>query len=321
MGVDKQQVAKHLAAKVSANSADQDSALITEFGVYLEARQGFSEHTVRAYLSDLRQVRDFARSEQVDSMLEADLPLLRAWLADLADQGKARSTLARKGTSARTFYAWAKKSQKLDVDPAERLVTPQPHNKLPRVLSEQAVKQMLDFAARQAQAHDPQEVRIWAVTELIYATGMRVGEVVGLNIGDVNMADHTVLVTGKGNKQRMVPFGQPARKALDAWLGSARTVLAGPDSRDALFLGNGTKRWDQRDLRERLHKLAALAGVPDISPHDLRHSAATHLLTGGADLRSVQELLGHNSLATTQRYTHVTPERLRSAFAGAHPRA
>lgn len=319
MGVNERQIAKSVAE--SHGTQDLDDALITEFGVFLEARQGFSAHTVRAYLSDLRQVRDFARAEHLESMLEVDLSLLRAWLADLADQGKARSTLARKGTTVRTFYAWAKKHHKIALDPAERLVTPQPHNKLPRVLSEQAVKQMLDFAAGQGAAGGPHEVRIWAATELIYATGMRVGEVVGLDLADVNLSDHTVLVTGKGNKQRVVPFGQPARKALDAWLRSARAALSGPDSGQALFLGNGTKRWDQRDLRERLHKLAALAGVPDISPHDLRHSAATHLLTGGADLRSVQELLGHNSLSTTQRYTHVTPERLRSAFTIAHPRA
>lgn len=299
----------------------RDYAVITEFGVYLEARRGLSDQTIRAYLSDLRQLHAFALVEHLDSMLEGDLPFLRAWLADLADQGKARSTLARKGAAVRTFYAWAHKNALVAQDPAERLVTPQPHNKLPRVLSESAVKQMLDYAGQQAAQGNPQEVRIWAATELIYATGMRVGEVVGLNTGDVNLTDHTVLVTGKGNKQRVVPFGQPARKALDAWLGTYRTRLVGPASGAALFLGNGSKRWDQRDLRERLHKLAALAGVPDISPHDLRHSAATHLLTGGADLRSVQEILGHDSLSTTQRYTHVTPERLRSAFTVAHPRA
>lgn len=321
MGVNEQQVAKNSAANTGAQGTDVDDILIAEFGGFLDARQGFSPHTVRAYLSDLRQLRDFARAEQLGSMLEADLALLRAWLADLADQGKARSTLARKGTAARTFYAWAKKNRHITLDPAERLVTPQPHNKLPRVLSESAVKQMLDFAALQAVAADPQEVRIWAATELIYATGMRVGEIVGLDVGDINLSDHTVMVLGKGNKHRVVPFGQPARKALDQWLASARAHFVGADSANALFLGNGSRRWDQRDLRERLHKLAALAGVPDISPHDLRHCAATHLLTGGADLRSVQEILGHTTLATTQRYTHVTPDRLRSAFTIAHPRA
>lgn len=303
------------------NAQGADDLLITDFGQHLDARRGLSEQTVRAYLSDMRQVKAFAQTEHLDSLLEADLAFLRAWLADLADQGKARSTLARKGASVRTFYAWARRANKIASDPAERLVTPQPHNKLPRVLSESAVAQMLDFAAKQAADGGPHEIRIWAATELIYATGMRVGEVVSLDLNQLNLSDHTVRVVGKGDKERMVPFGQPARVALDAWLNVGRPRLVTEVSQQALFLGNASKRWDQRDLRERLHKLAALAGVPDISPHDLRHSLATHLLTGGADLRSVQEILGHTSLATTQRYTHVTPERLRSAFAIAHPRA
>lgn len=300
---------------------DLDDQIIAEFGVYLQARRGLSEQTIRAYLSDLRQVRDFARQEHLDTMMEADLGVLREWLADLADQGKARSTLARKGAAVRTFYQWARKTAKIEIDPAQRLVTPAPHNKLPRVLSQEVVAQLLDYARDQASQGDPQAIRIWAATELIYATGMRVGEVVGLNLDQINLDNHTVRVIGKGNKERMVPFGQPARAALNAWLTNGRPHFLGQASGTALFLGNASQRWNQRDLRERLHKLTALAGVPDISPHELRHSLATHLLSGGADLRSVQEILGHDSLATTQRYTHVSPERLRSAFSIAHPRA
>ncbi len=298
-----------------------DEAVLAEFRDYVLVRRGLSDQTWRAYESDLSQLGQFAQVEHLDSILEADLGFLRAWLADLADQGKARSTLARKGGAVRTFYAWARRMGKVAVDPAERLVTPQPHNKLPRVLSVDMVNQLLDYARMAAGSGDPLDVRIWVAAELIYATGMRVGELVGLDLGQVNLADRTVRVVGKGNKERMVPFGGPAVVAITAWVEQGRPALVGAESGAALFLGTTGKRWDQRDTRERLHKLAALAQVPDISPHELRHSAATHLLTGGADLRSVQEILGHTSLATTQRYTHVTPERLRSAFSIAHPRA
>ena len=298
-----------------------DEAVLAEFRDYVLVRRGLSDQTWRAYESDLYQLGQFAQMEHLDSILEADLSFLRSWLADLADQGKARSTLARKGGAVRTFYAWARRTGKVPIDPAERLITPQPHNKLPRVLSVDMVNQLLDYARTAANEGDHLDVRIWAAAELIYATGMRVGELVSLDLGQINLGDRTVRVVGKGDKERMVPFGGPAVVALTAWAERGRPALTNADSGAALFLGATGRRWDQRDTRERLHKLAALAQVPDISPHELRHSAATHLLTGGADLRSVQEILGHTSLATTQRYTHVTPERLRSAFSIAHPRA
>jgi integrase/recombinase XerC len=192
---------------------------------------------------------------------------------------------------------------------------------LPEVLSISDVLSLLRVAQLRADDHDPIHVRDWAMSELLYATGMRVGELCGIDVGDVDLDERLVRVTGKGDKQRMIPFGVPAAGALQAWLDRGRPMCIEAHTDSALFLGRRGSRVDQRQVREAIHQLAAFAGVPDVAPHALRHSAATHLLTRGSDLRSVQEVLGHASLATTQRYTHVSAERLRAAYQLAHPRA
>ncbi|MDD9206178.1 tyrosine-type recombinase/integrase, partial [Georgenia sp. 10Sc9-8] len=178
-----------------------------------------------------------------------------------------------------------------------------------------------DVARARAEDRDPVRLRDWAALELLYATGVRVSELVGIDLGDLDLGERTVRVLGKGAKERVVPFGAPAARAVEAWSAHGRPALVGPRTGAALLLGARGGRLDPRTLRGVLHRLTAVAGVRDLAPHGLRHSAATHLLAGGSDLRTVQEVLGHASLGTTQRYTHITPERLRAAYSQAHPRA
>ena len=247
--------------------------------------------------------------------------MLRGWLASMATAQRSRSTLARRGAAVRTFFAWATRTELVATDPAVRLATARAASPLPTVLRVEPVTQLLDSAGERAEDDDAIHLRDWALLELLYATGVRVGEVVGADLADADPSERTIRVVGKGDKERVVPFGRPAELALRAWLDRGRPQLAQPTSPKAVFLGRRGGRLDQRQARAVVHQAAALAGVDDVAPHGLRHTAATHLLEGGSDLRSVQEILGHSSLATTQRYTHVSAERLRSAFQQAHPRA
>ncbi len=281
---------------------------------------GASTHTIRAYLGDLD---DFANQLELDDDSTwggVQLADIRSWLAHMAEDGKSRSTLARRGAAIRTFFAWAHRTGLIDHNPALRLASARPASTLPNVLGVDDMGLLLDVAQVRADSGDPLDVRDWAMAELLYATGIRVGELTGVDVADVDLAELTVRVVGKGDKERVVPFGIPAMRALVAWLDVGRAVCAHSDAR-ALFVGRRGGRIDQRQVREVIHALAGLAGVPDIAPHALRHTAATHLLQGGSDLRTVQEVLGHASLTTTQRYTHVTADRLRSAYHLAHPRA
>ena len=250
-----------------------------------------------------------------------DLTALRAWLADQSRQGLARSTVARRSAAARTFSTWAHRQGHLDEDVGLRLLSPRPDRRVPKVLGVEEAASLLDVAAQRADDGDPLHLRDWAALELLYATGVRVAELVGIDLGAVDRRERTVRVLGKGGAERMVPFGVPADRALAQWLDRGRPALVTDSSPPALFLGARGGRLGVRTVREQVHRLTALAGVRDVAPHGLRHSAATHLLAGGSDLRTVQEMLGHASLATTQRYTHVTPERLRAAYTQAHPRA
>jgi integrase/recombinase XerC len=258
-----------------------------------------------------------------------DLAVLRSWLARSQSQGRARSTLARRGTAARVFTAWAHR-QGLGPDAAAQLGTPRHHRTLPAVLRADQARVLLDPPAfdstddaDQASAHHyAVALRDQAMLELLYACGIRVGELVGLNIDDVDSARRLIRVLGKGRKERSVPYGNPAARALDVWLRRGRPVLVREGSGRVLFLGARGGRIDPRIIRAVVHERAVrVPDAPDIGPHGLRHSAATHLLEGGADLREVQELLGHASLATTQIYTHVSAERLRTTYTQAHPRA
>ncbi|WP_345216016.1 tyrosine recombinase XerC [Georgenia halophila] len=298
-----------------------DEQVLDAFARHLELQRNLSRHTIRAYLGDVTSLLDQLHEAGV-ALRDLDLNQLRTWLVGQQRRGMARSTLARRVAAVRTFCTWAARAGHMGSDVGARLRSPRPDRHLPVVLGVDDAASLLELAReRAADGDDPVQVRDWAALELLYATGVRVGELVGTDVGDADLGERTLRVTGKGDKQRMVPFGVPAGRALAAWLEQSRPRLVRPGTGAALFLGVRGGRLDPRTLRGVLHRLAAEAGVHDLAPHGLRHSAATHLLAGGSDLRTVQEVLGHASLATTQRYTHVTPERLRAAYTQAHPRA
>jgi integrase/recombinase XerC len=298
-------------------------ALLDEFDEYLGLERGHSAHTRRAYRGDLSALFDFvAQRADGPAISNLSLPLLRSWLADQAAAGAARTTLARRTSSAKTFTAWAVRRGLLSSDPASRLQMPKARRTLPAVLRQDQARDAMAAAESGAREGDPLALRDRLIVELLYASGIRVSELCGLDIDDVDTGRRVLRVLGKGNKQRTVPFGEPAHTALSGWLGEGRPALATADSGPALLLGARGGRLDPRQARTVVHQtMSAVDGAPDIGPHGLRHSAATHLLEGGADLRIVQELLGHTTLATTQLYTHVTVARLRAVHDQAHPRA
>lgn len=284
---------------------------------HLDLELNRSPHTVRAYAGDLEALLSHAAARRATAPEDLDLVLLRSWLAAQQRAGVSRATLARRGSTARSFTAWAHRSGLLSRDSGALLAAPKGRRTLPDVLRP-------DEAARlvAVEGDEVVDLRDWAVLELLYATGVRVGELCGLDVDDVDQGRRIVRVLGKGRKQRSVPYGLPAQRALDAWLGRGRPSWVTPRSGAALLLGARGGRVDPRTVRTLVHRrLADVPGAPDLGPHGLRHSAATHLLEGGADLRSVQELLGHATLATTQIYTHVSVERLRTSYERAHPRA
>ncbi|HEV7360023.1 MAG TPA: tyrosine recombinase XerC [Mycobacterium sp.] len=296
-------------------------AILEEFDEYLELQCLRSAHTRRAYLGDLRSLSAFLDGRGV-SLDDLSLPLLRTWLSTGALAGAARTTLARRTSAVKTFTAWALRRGVLATDPAARLQVPKAHRTLPSVLRQDQALDAMAAAKSGAEQGDPLALRDRLIVEMLYATGIRVSELCGLDIDDVDTRHRVVRVLGKGNKQRTTPFGVPAADALGAWLADGRPALVAAESGPALLLGARGRRLDVRQARTVVHQtIAAVDGAPDMGPHGLRHSAATHLLAGGADLRVVQELLGHASLATTQIYTHVSVERLRAAYQQAHPRA
>ena len=289
---------------------------------HLRSERGMSPHSVRAYRGDVTTLLEHARRMGRDDVAELDLRLLRSWLAGQATRGKARTTLARRAAAARTFTAWAHREGLADTDPGALLATPRTGRSLPGVLRRDEADALLHVAGQAADDESATGLRDLAVLEVLYASGIRVGELCGLGLDDVDRDRRVLRVLGKGSKERMVPLGVPALRAVDRWLADGRPRLRGPGSGDALFLGARGGRIDQRTVRRAVHDLLAhVPGAPDLGPHGLRHSAATHLLEGGADLRSVQELLGHATLATTQIYTHVSVDRLKATYDQAHPRA
>ena len=292
---------------------------------YLRLGRRMSPHTVAAYLGDLHSLMEFlslgtdATPEQLRDVLTQRA--VRSWLARTLADGGARSTIARHTAAIRNFTSWAMREGILASDPAALLSSPRADQRLPSPLDESDARVLLNAARDEAAAGGASQIRNWAILELTYACGLRVSEVCALDISSLNRETLTVRVVGKGNKERVVPYGPPAADALDHWLVRGRPQLAGERSGHALFLGDKGGRIDPRIVRSMVHKMAARAGVHDIAPHGLRHSTATHLLQGGADLRAVQEMLGHSSLSTTQRYTHVDTARLSAIYQRAHPRA
>jgi integrase/recombinase XerC len=295
---------------------------VIAFARHLGAERGLSSHTQRAYLVDLRNLMSYERDRGISELSDIRLSDLRSWLAAQSENGAARSTLARRAASVRAFLRWATRTGVIDSDPSLRLVAPHRVKSLPGVLKQNEISAALDLAAVAADDEDAIHLRDRAILELLYATGIRVGELVGLDIDDVDFGSNLVRVMGKGAKERTVPFGLPAATALQGWLQLGRGQVLRAGSGPALFLGRRGGRVDPRQVRSAVHQiLQQVPDTPDLGPHGLRHSAATHLLEGGADLRAVQELLGHASLATTQIYTHVSAERLKHSYQQAHPRA
>jgi integrase/recombinase XerC len=289
---------------------------------HLTSERDLTPHTVRAYMADVAGLLDHGVRLGMSDVSDIDLRSLRSWLARQQSSGRSRSTLARRATAARVFTAWLARTGRTPTDPGAALGSPKQHKALPAVLRADEAEALIRAAAELADDGSPVGLRDVAMLELLYATGIRVGELVGLDIDDVDHGRRVIRVLGKGRKERSAPFGTPAARALDRWLRVGRPVLVADGAGPALFLGARGRRIDQRVVRQLVHRrIADVPGAPDIGPHGLRHSAATHLLEGGADLRSVQELLGHASLATTQLYTHVTTDRLRRAYRQAHPRA
>lgn len=294
-------------------------AHLEAFVVHLDRERGRSGHTVRAYRGD---VASLLHTVPGDDLAALDLGLLRAWLAAAHAGGASRSTLARRAAAARTFTGWAHHTGRLPTDPGDRLDSPRAQRTLPAVLRADQVAELMDAAGSGAAQEDPVALRDLALLELLYATGVRVSEVCGADVDDLDRSGRTLRVLGKGGKERIVVHGVPAERALERWLAVGRPALARSDSPPALLLGARGGRLDPRIARKVVHDaVAAVPGAPDIGPHGLRHAAATHLLDGGADLRHVQELLGHATLSTTQLYTHVTVDRLKVVHDQAHPRA
>ncbi len=294
---------------------------IDDFASHLAVERGYSAHTVRAYRTDLEQLQAFAGTHGVTETSDLDLELLRDWLWEGSERGLAKSTLARRSASARALTSWLAREGGVPVDAALRLRAPKPDRHLPRVLTREQIEGMLASLALRAADGDPLALRDLAIVELLYASALRVSEVAGLDLDDLDLDRLTVRVLGKGSKERVVPFGVPAKDALADYLVRGRRELvtgAGP----AVFLGSRGGRLGTRSIYSLVAGLLAdLPGSGGSGPHTLRHTAATHLLDGGADLRAVQEMLGHASLGTTQLYTHVSTERLRRSYAAAHPRA
>jgi integrase/recombinase XerC len=296
---------------------------VEAFVRHLTVERGLSPRSVRAYSADIDGLIDYVSRRGRSSVDQITLADLRGWLALQQTSGRARSTVARKASAARTFTSWVVRTGRAPTDAGSRLARPKAHRTLPQVLGSGHVDELMASAADRAENDaDPVSVRDLAILELLYGTGIRVSELCGVDVDDLDAHRRTVRVFGKGAKERTVPYGVPAQQALDRWLGGPRTALATSDSGPALFLGRRGRRIDPRAVRTLVHEqLRAVEGAPDLGPHGLRHTAATHLLEGGADLRSVQELLGHATLATTQIYTHVSVDRLKRAYDKAHPRA
>ncbi|MGE3287916.1 MAG: tyrosine-type recombinase/integrase [Pseudonocardia sp.] len=293
------------------------AAALERFRLHLERERGRSAHTVRAYVADLTGLL-----ATVPSLAALDLGALRRWLAAQHAGGASRATLARRAAAARTFTAWAHRAGLLATDPAARLSSPRAMTALPTIPDGDAMRMVLDAAAAGAAEGEPLAVRDLVALELLYGTGIRVGELCALDVDDVDRSRRTLRVLGKGARERTVPYGGPAARALDRWLPDVRAALATAASPPALLLGARGGRLHQRIVRTMVRAaVSAVPGTPATGPHGLRHAAATHMLERGADLRFVQELLGHAQLASTQLYTHVTVERLRAAHEQAHPRA
>ena len=297
------------------------SEAVEGYLAHLGSVRRLSPATVRAYRSDLL---DLVRAARDPDLREIDVETLREWQWDATTTGLSKATAARRTSTAKGFFSWAHEEGLIAADPGQRLVAPKRGRTLPTVATAPALSALLTEAEAAARDGDPVALRDHALLELLYGTGARVSEICGLDVDDIDHERRTLRLRGKGDKERVVPFGGPAARALDAYLVRGRPTLSarGESAGAAVFLGARGGRLGPRAVHALVSRIVAPAvGAESLGPHALRHSAATHLLDGGADLRSVQEILGHASLGTTQIYTHVSAERLREAYRLAHPRA
>jgi len=297
------------------------AALVTQYQEHLALVRNLSDNSIRGYVTDLESFLKHMEKLGIVEFDQLEIEHIRSWLANLQSTGVARSTLTRRIVSIRAFTNWAAANGWLSSDLGANLSVPKPHKVLPEVLNvNEAATVIKSLEIKAAEQPNPLNIRDLAIVEVLYGSGIRVSELCGLDLSDIDNSRNTLNVIGKAGKQRVVPLGIPAMKALDKYLNSARADLANQVSQAAVFLGLRGKRIDQRTVRQVVYEAMKAVGAT-MGPHGLRHTAATHLLEGGADLRTVQEILGHSSLSTTQIYTHVSPERLQSAFKQAHPRA
>lgn len=300
-----------------------DAGLEAAYRAHLITERNLSENSIRAYLSDLESLLTHINQLGITEFSQLEINHLRSWLANLQIKGAARSSITRRVVSIRAFTYWGARNGWIPKDIGKDLIAPKAERTLPEILNIEGAALVLEsLETRAKEQPEPGNLRDLAMVETLYGSGIRVSELVGLDISDLDTTRNTLRVIGKGNKERVVPIGIPALRAIDDWLKFGRSKFANAESREAIFIGARGKRIDQRTVREVVYEASqALSGGKKMGPHALRHSAATHLLEGGADLRTVQEILGHSSLATTQIYTHVTQERIKEAYEQAHPRA
>jgi len=299
------------------------SKTLEKFLDYLKIEKNRSDNTIRSYQTDIELLFEFLTSRGLSSFKEIQTDFIKEWIVSLKKNNISNTTISRRISSIKVFFNFLVKNNLIEINPTLKIIAPKLNKVLPNILGQKQAEQLLTQAAIYEVEEESQEVRIrdYAILEVLYSTGIRVSELVGLDVEDINFSNLTLKVLGKGKKERFVPFGIPAREAIDKYLKDSRNSFNDKNSQ-ALFLGLRGKRLNVRQVRRILNKaMDQIENSKEVSPHDLRHSAATHMLEAGADLRIVQELLGHSSLATTQKYTHVTIERLREVFANAHPRA
>lgn len=298
-------------------SEDMDRAL-QQYLFYLQAERNASPHTILNYRRDIEQFAAFCREQDVSAWCDVDRVMLRKWLTWLGNQGFVRASIARKVTEVRSFYRFMIREHILDFNPLLAVSAPKVPRRLPNFLNHDQIEALLNSP----DSGTPQGLRDRAILELLYASGMRLSEIAGLSLSNVNLETREIRVWGKGAKERMVLMGRPAAEALRAYLSAGRPRLLKSKETPALFLNKSGGRLSVRSIDEMLLRYSHQAGLPDkVTPHVLRHTFATHMLEGGADLRVVQELLGHSRLATTQVYTHITQSQARKVYFDAHPRA
>jgi integrase/recombinase XerC len=297
------------------------ASLVTQYQEHLALVRNLSDNSIRGYVTDLESFLKHMEKLGIVEFNQLEIEHIRSWLANLQSTGIARATLTRRIVSIRAFTNWAAANGWLTSDLGENLAIPKPHRVLPEILNvDEAATVIKSLEVKAAEEPTAINLRDLAILEVLYGSGIRVSELCGLELGDIDNSRNTLNVIGKANKQRVVPLGIPAMNALSNYLKNGRVEFVNHLSQSAVFLGARGKRIDQRTVRQVVYEAMKAVGAT-MGPHGLRHSAATHLLEGGADLRTVQEILGHSSLATTQIYTHVSPERLQSAYKQAHPRA